>query len=86
MTSKTKYKVLHFISQGTIGGMEKAIYQLLKTFKDDNDFEFGVVMGTDKGLYAGKIKDLRVPVICLESNSGFRINTDRSVLNKLQNY
>jgi len=83
---KKKYNVLHFLNSGYIGGQEKSIYQLVKAFENDEEFNFGLAVSFNKGLYVSKVKELKIPVIYLGLNSGYSLKLDKAIINKLKGY
>ena len=86
MNSKKKINVLHFLGQGNIGGQERSIYQVLKGFKNDDDFDVGIAIGRNTGIYVERIMKLDIPTIFLQLKNGFSLNFDRTILNQLKDY
>lgn len=78
-----KIKVLHFLSHGQIGGQERAIYQLLKAFQNDDEFQIGIAITQNKRHYVSKIKELNISVINLQLNTGFSYqNSNKKVIER----
>ena len=81
-----KIRILHFLGRGNIGRQEKATYELLKSFINDSDIEFGVAIGQHNTFYEKKIRDLKVPIVELNLNSGFSFKFNKTLLNELKEY
>ena len=81
-----KLKVLHFMTRGDIGGQEKALYELFKAFRDDDNIEVGVALGRDKGILIKKINELGIPIVRLNIKGGFDFKIKKKVLRKLKMY
>lgn len=83
---KKRVRVLHFMSGGEIGGMERAQYQLFKVFKDDPDYELGVAFSRDSGFYIDKVRNLGIPVIDLKINSGINFLFKSKILREFRKF
>jgi glycosyltransferase involved in cell wall biosynthesis len=83
---KIKLKVLHFMSQGSIGGQERAQYQLFKAFATDKEVEIGVALGRETGLYIEKVKQLGIPIINLGIRSGFTLHFKKVIIKRFAEY
>lgn len=81
-----KKRVLYFLSDGRIGGQERAVYQLLSAFRKSDEVEMGIAIDWDHGYYIDKIKELRIPIILLNLKSGFSLKFDPAVLRQLRAY
>ena len=87
MGTKSKYiRVLQFFGDGSIGGKERAIFNLIKSFIDDDTVHIGVAISRGKGLYCEKIKELKVPIIDVNFNSGFSFNVDLKKIKDMKTY
>jgi len=86
MSDREKIRILHFLSHGKIGGQERAQYQLLRAFENDDEFEVAVAIGRGEGHYVNLIKGLNIRVIDLQISSGFAIRFDRRHLQALQQF
>lgn len=81
-----KIRVLHFLSHGNIGGQERAQYQLLRAFNDDDEFNFAVAIGKSEGIYVDYIRKLNMPIIDLHISSGFSLRFDHDLLRNLRQF
>jgi len=86
MSGSNKRRVLHFLSHGNIGGQERAQYQLLRAFADDDEITFAVAIGKSEGLYVDLVKGLNIPVIDLHIHSGYDPRFDCERLNALRHF
>lgn len=81
-----KVRVLHFLSHGAIGGQERAQYQLLRAFVNDEEFEFGVAIGRSEGHYVDLVRRLDIEIVDLQLSGGFHIKCDRHTRNSLKQF
>ena len=78
--------VLHFVSQGTLGGQERAQYQLLKAFVGNPEVNVGAAIIKDQGIYIDYIRDLGIPLVYLNISDGFHFKFKRDVINKFKDF
>jgi len=87
MVDNKKIRVLHFGGGGGIGGQEKAMYQLFKSFINDKEFDFGAAMGkSDTLFYSQKLKELHIPVIELGFKGGTSFKINKKILVELKKF
>ncbi len=86
MTGIEKKRVLHFLTQGSIGGQERAQYQLFRAFNNDDEIEVAAAMGRSEGIYTDLVKELKIPVIELNMSSGFDIRFDKRRLQEIRQF
>jgi glycosyltransferase involved in cell wall biosynthesis len=86
MRSTEKIRVLHFLSHGAIGGQERAQYQLLRAFVNDEEFELAAAIGRSEGYYVDLVKGLNIEVIDLHLSSGYDIVFARKHLDALKQF
>lgn len=84
--TKKRYSVLHFLNSGGVGGLEKSTYQLLEALSSDNEFEVGVALAQNDGVYAGKMRDLNISVIDLKLRKGYSARLDREVIRSIKDF
>ena len=88
MPIKQKYRILHFLDRGIIGGKEKALCQLLETFSGDNRFKFGAVVSSEEGVFNTKLNKIGCEVINFNSKSGFDLTPlfKKDIIKRLSYY
>lgn len=81
-----KKRVLHFYGEGSIGGKEKAQIELLRSFLNDQDYEFGVAILRDRGPLIEDIRKLGIPTLVLNLKNGFDFNFKKELLTEFRKY
>jgi glycosyltransferase involved in cell wall biosynthesis len=79
----TKLRILNFLWKGEIGGLARAVYQLVREETARGDWEVAVAFGRPEGLYADKIRALGCEVIDLRMQSGADLFSALAAVDKL---
>ncbi len=81
-----KINVLHFLSQGTIGGQQKAQYFVLKALTESKKINVAAAVGQDTGIFIQKLKDLNIPIFKLNFKSGYQLNFNRKNIRAFKSF
>ena len=65
----TDHRVLHFLWDGTIGGAERALYQVVRRELALGEWDVGVAFGRAEGPYADAVRSLGCEVLDLQMRS-----------------
>jgi len=63
---KNHIKIVHIITTLTLGGAETMLYKLIANAPKDSNIQHIVVGLTEIGIYGKKLKEMGIPVYCLE--------------------
>jgi glycosyltransferase involved in cell wall biosynthesis len=78
--------VLHCLWNGEVGGMERAVYQLVREQRHDPALAPAILFAQDRGPYVDATRELGVPIIALDISHGYSAGALRVLISSMRPY